>query len=98
MRCTHFLQGWSRCYGVKDQITDTQKFVGFLAGLVVSVFSKTLVLLTGLAIVTVQVSCALLFRYMCASVLRCGPLVTESRRWLRDGASTCSPCSRSASA
>ncbi|KAI7787622.1 fun14 family protein [Diaporthe eres] len=29
---------------------------GFLAGLVVSVFSKTLVLLTGLAIVTVQVA------------------------------------------
>lgn len=34
--------------------------VGFLTGLVVSVFSKTLVLLTGLAIVSVQVSCPVL--------------------------------------
>lgn len=40
--------------------------VGFLTGLVVSVFSKTLVLLTGLAIVTVQVSCPVAWGHKCA--------------------------------
>lgn len=78
-------------------MSDTSILVGFLAGLVVSVFSKTLVLLTGLAIVTVQVSCPLLCRNTCARVLGGGRLVTKSCRWLRDGASTCSPCSRFAS-
>lgn len=76
---------------------------GFLSGLVVSVFSKTLVLLTGLAIVTVQVSFSLspssAGTCVCNRWFGLARLVTDRhRRWPRGGASTCSPRSRSGSA